>query len=66
MSINIGDLITLKGLKNTEEKPLGIVMKIWTTTRAEIMWLNHNISKRFALSKTIDPKKLDIVNSSRN
>jgi len=66
MSINIGDLITLKGLKNTTEKPLGIVIMIWAVDHAEIMWLNHNISKRFALSKIVDPKKLDIINSSRN
>jgi len=66
MSINIGDLITLKGLKNTKEKPLGIVIRIWAADHAEIMWLNHDISKRFALHKVVDPKKLDIVNSSRN
>jgi hypothetical protein len=66
MTINIGDLITLKGLKNTEEKPLGIVMRIWAHNHAEVMWLNHDISKRFALRSTIDPKKLDVVNSSRD
>ena len=64
MNINIGDLITLKGLKNTKEKPLGIVMKIWATDHAEIMWLNDIISRRFALHNIIESKKLDIVNSS--
>ena len=59
--INIGDLVTLKGLKNTDEKPLGIVMKVWATDHAEIMWVNATIAARFALHKVIDPRKLDII-----
>jgi len=64
--INIGDLITLKGMNNIKEKPLGIVIKIWTTDHVEIMWLNHDISDRYALRNAVNPKKLDVVRHSND
>jgi hypothetical protein len=60
---NVGDLITLKGMRNTKEKPLGIILKIWATDHTEIMWLNEKLSIRYALHKIIDSKKIEVVNS---
>tara|TARA_R110002020_G_scaffold243800_1_gene457402 strand:+ start:1138 stop:1329 length:192 start_codon:yes stop_codon:yes gene_type:complete len=62
--MNIGDLITLKGMSKTKEKPLGIIMKKWATTHLEIFWLNEQLAKRYAVKNIQDPKKLEIVNSA--
>jgi hypothetical protein len=62
--MNIGDLVTLKGMSSTKEKPLGIITKKWATKHLEIFWLNMDISKRYALQKITEPKKIEVVNSS--
>tara|TARA_R110000824_G_scaffold178144_1_gene357759 strand:+ start:254 stop:463 length:210 start_codon:yes stop_codon:yes gene_type:complete len=61
--MNIGDLVTLKGMSSAKEKPLGIITKKWATKHLEIFWLNKNISKRYALTKVLSPTKIEIVNS---
>ena len=38
--IQPGDLVTLKGMKKINEKPIGMVKKIWSTKDVEIFWLN--------------------------
>ena len=62
--INIGDLVTLKGMTKTNEKPIGMVKKIRATKNLEIFWLNEDMAKRFALVKVVDPKKLEIVSKA--
>ena len=62
--IDIGDLVTLRGMTQTEEKPIGMVKKIWATSDLEIFWLNEDIANRFALVKIVDPKKLEIVSKA--
>ena len=62
--MNIGDLVTLKGMSKTKEKPLGIIMKKWAASRLEIFWLNEQLAKRYAVAKIQESKKLEIVNSA--
>jgi len=62
--MNIGDLVTLKGMSKTKEKPLGIIMKKWATNHIEILWLNKILAQRYAVEKMQEPKKLEIVNSA--
>jgi len=59
--IEPGDIVTLKGLKNSKEKPLGILKRKWSHSSYEIIWLNEKISSRFALGLYVDPKKLEVV-----
>ncbi len=59
--INLGDLVTLKGMAKTNEKPLGMVKRIWATKDIEIFWLNEEVAKRYALTNIVNPKKLEIV-----
>ena len=61
--MNVGDLVTLKGMSKTKEKPIGIIMKKWATDHLEIFWLNENLAKRYAVHKIQQPKKIEIINS---
>ena len=63
-NIQLGDLVTLKGMKNVKEKPIGMVRKKWATDHIEIFWLNEIIANRFALGKINDSKKLEIVSKA--
>ena len=65
--MEIGDLVTLKGMSKTKEKPLGIIMKKWSrrsATQFEIFWLTEQLARRYAIGKMQDSKKLDVVNSA--
>ena len=62
--IQPGDLVTLKGLANIKEKPIGMVKKSWNADYIEIFWLNENIANRFALTKFSSSKKLEIVSKA--
>ena len=62
--ISIGDLVTLRGMTKTNEKPIGMVKRIWATKDVEIFWLNDTLAKRYAVSKIVDPKKLEIVSKA--
>ena len=59
-NIQPGDLVTLKGMKNLRDKPIGMVQKKWATDHIEIFWLNEEIAKRYALAKILNPKKVEI------
>jgi hypothetical protein len=56
-----GDLVTLRGMKTTKEKPIGMVRKVYYVNALEIIWINENISKRYALTDVVDAKKLEIL-----
>lgn len=60
-NIQPGDLVTLKGMKNLRDKPIGMVQKKWATDHIEIFWLNEIIANRFALTKISETKKLEII-----
>ena len=62
--IQPGDLVTLKGMKKVEEKPIGMVKKRWATNDVEIFWLNETIAKRVALHKIYHYRKLEIVSKA--
>tara|TARA_R100000008_G_C3522613_1_gene134826 strand:- start:72 stop:284 length:213 start_codon:yes stop_codon:yes gene_type:complete len=62
--IQPGDLVTLKGMAKTEEKPIGLVKKRWATNDIEIFWLNENIAKRYAVHKILDHSRLEIVSKA--
>ena len=64
LEIQIGDLITLKGMSRLDEKPLGIVKKRWATDDIEILWLNQKIARRFAVHDILDFKKIEIVSKA--
>ena len=60
----LGDLVTLKGMKKIKEKPIGMIKRKWATKDLEIFWLNEDIAKRYAVTKIIDPKKLEIISKA--
>jgi len=62
--IQPGDLVTLKGMSNIKEKPIGMVKRRWATNDVEIFWLNENIAKRFAVHKICNHHKLEIVSKA--
>lgn len=62
--ISPGDLVTLKGMKKVADKPIGMVKKVWATKDLEIFWLNEEIAKRYALTKILNPKKVEIVSQA--
>ena len=63
-NIQPGDLVTLKGMKKTQEKPIGMVKRKWATGDLEIFWLNENVSKRFAVHKILNRSKLEVVSKA--
>ena len=63
-NIQPGDLVTLKGMKNLKDKPIGMVQKKWATDHIEIFWLNETIANRFALSKINELKKLEVISKA--
>jgi len=62
--IEIGDLVTLKGMSKLTEKPIGMVKKKKTTDHIEIFWLNKKIAKRFAVNDIIEPKKVEVISKA--
>ena len=63
-NIQPGDLVTLKGMNKTQEKPIGMVKRKWATGDLEIFWLNENVSKRFAVHKILNRSKLEVVSKA--
>jgi len=61
IKIEIGDLVTLKGMSKLVEKPIGMVKKKWATEHIEIFWLNKNIADRFAVKDILEPKKIEVI-----
>jgi len=59
--IQPGDLVTLKGMVESQDKPIGMVKRRWATNDVEIFWLNENIAKRYAVHNIIGHSKLEIV-----
>jgi hypothetical protein len=64
IKIEIGDLVTLKGMSKLIDKPIGMVKKKKTANRIEIFWLNKNIAKRFAVSDVVEPKKIEVISKA--
>lgn len=62
--IQIGDLVTLKGMSKLIEKPIGIVKRKWSANNIEILWLNQKIAQRWAVEKYFKPKKLQVISKA--
>mgnify|MGYP001254940404 FL=1 len=62
--IQPGDLVTLKGMVESQDKPIGMVKRMWATKDVEIFWINENIAKRFALHNVYNYRKLEIVSKA--
>tara|TARA_Y100000817_G_C16447676_1_gene363611 strand:- start:29 stop:244 length:216 start_codon:yes stop_codon:yes gene_type:complete len=62
--IQVGDLVTLKGMTKISEKPIGMVKRIWATKDIEIFWLNEDIAKRYAVHKILKHSRLEIVSQA--
>ena len=64
MDISVGDLVTLKGLSNQSEVPIGIVNKQIGFRMHEILWLNQDLATRFALVNQIKSHRLEVVSKA--
>jgi hypothetical protein len=64
LKIEIGDLVTLKGMSKISDKPIGMVKEKKTTDRIEIFWLNKNIAKRFAVKDIVETKKIEVISKA--
>jgi len=62
--INLGDLVTLKGLSKQEEKPIGIVKRKAGNKTFEIIWLNEGIATRFALVNLAKSHRLEVISQA--
>tara|TARA_Y100001963_G_C6427873_1_gene285659 strand:+ start:268 stop:468 length:201 start_codon:yes stop_codon:yes gene_type:complete len=62
--MEIGDLVTLRGMENVTEKPIGMVKKVFYNKKIEIFWLNENIAQRYALNKWIEGAKLKVISEA--
>ena len=63
-TIQPGDLVTLYGMRGADEKPIGMVKKVFYNKKIEIFWLNENIAQRYALSKWIHHGKLEVISKA--
>ncbi len=59
--IKPGDLVTLKGLNNQEEKPVGIVKRSMGNKTYEIFWINEGLATRFALVDMAKSHRLEVI-----
>tara|TARA_Y100001938_G_C8013762_1_gene391455 strand:+ start:818 stop:1033 length:216 start_codon:yes stop_codon:yes gene_type:complete len=62
--IEPGDLVTLRGLGNQEEKPVGIVKRSLGRKTFEIMWINEGLATRFALVDMAKSHRLEILSKA--
>ncbi len=61
--IRPGDIVTLKGLSNQKEKPIGIVKRKVGNKTYEILWINESIASRFALVDMAKSHRLEVISS---
>ena len=64
MDINTGDLVTLKGLNKQKEKPVGIVKRKVGNRSYEIIWINEDFAKRFALVDIARAHRLEVISAA--
>ena len=63
-NINPGDLVTLRGMSKSKEKPIGIVKKKWSKGILEIFWVNEDVANRYAINNIVDFKKLEVISKA--
>jgi hypothetical protein len=64
LDIGTGDIVTLKGLANQQEKPIGIVNKQVGFRMHEILWLNEDLATRFALLNQVKTHRLEVLSKA--
>tara|TARA_B100000029_G_scaffold436571_1_gene451253 strand:- start:227 stop:427 length:201 start_codon:yes stop_codon:yes gene_type:complete len=64
VDINPGDIVTLKGLNNQKEKPIGIVKRKVGNKTYEILWINEGIASRFALVDMAKSHRLEVISEA--
>ena len=64
LNICAGDLVTLKGLSNQKEKPIGIVKRSIDDKTFEIIWVNEGLASRFALVDMAKAHRLEVICSA--
>ncbi len=64
LKISPGDLVTLKGLNNQKEKPIGIVKRSVGNKTFEIIWINEGIATRFALVDMAKSHRLEVISEA--
>ena len=64
MNIEVGDLITLKGFKNKNERPVGLVISNNGNHFTNVMWLKEKYRNRFALRDYIESSKIELVSKA--
>tara|TARA_Y100000034_G_scaffold81339_1_gene97473 strand:+ start:257 stop:460 length:204 start_codon:yes stop_codon:yes gene_type:complete len=64
ININPGDLVTLKGMSKSKEKPIGIVKKKWSRGVLEIFWVNEDVANRYAVNGIVEVKKLEVISEA--
>jgi len=64
LEISPGDLVTLKGLNNQKEKPIGIVKRSVGNKTFEIIWINEGIASRFALVDMAKSHRLEVISEA--
>jgi len=62
--IKPGDIVTLKGLSNQQEKPVGIVKRNMGNKTYEIFWINEGMASRFALVDLAKSHRLEVISSA--
>ena len=64
INIKPGDLVTLKGLNNQNEKPIGIVKRVVSQKTYEILWINEGLATRFALADMAKEHRLEVISQA--
>ena len=62
-NISPGDLVTLKGLKNQKEKPIGIIKRQVNSKTYEVLWITEGLATRFALVDMAKAHRLEVLSS---
>jgi len=64
LEIKAGDLVTLKGLNNQKEKPIGIVKKRLNEKTFEILWITERLAIRYALVDQAKKHRLEVISEA--
>ena len=64
--MKVGDLVKLKGFKNTNQNeiPHGLITAELGLNKFKVEWLNKNVALRWALTSVVAFDKLELINSN--
>jgi len=66
--MKVGDLVKLKGFKNTNQNeiPHGLIAADLGLNKYKVRWLNEEIALRWAMSSIVAIDKLELINSNQS